>query len=255
MAKPDKLMQQWMKNQLATKSNQATAMKDFCSSVTTAAHAIGWNGTVTASVHQFAYLMEFDCSHGTHYAEQITGKTILFAQNPEALVKALVSRLPLACPEEHEPAPIIDYVSQLWDSAQFTVIPAHYVTWGGGFTSYSGYGSNSVVSGLAKLVPAISGEAFPCPVDECAQRSIISSLIPHINDLHKWSREAIADWLDSLDVDLTIRPVDKETQECPSESMPSEPLPVAVSDMTLTVPLSWYSTLTLGKSSLIQTLS
>lgn len=243
----------WVK-QLAQqpKPNKSKLMKDFGSALTGAANKIGWNGTVTPSVHQFAYLLEFDCSHGTHYTEQITDKTILFALNPEALVDALVSRLPLACPEEHEPAPVIDYVSQLWDSAQFTVIPMQYVTWGS-FNSYSGFGSNSIVSGLAKLVPAISGDAFPCPMDECSMRSTISSLIPHINDTHKWSREAIADWLDSLDVDLTIRPVDKETQECPSESTPSEPLPVAVSDMTLTVPLSWYSTLTLGNSSLIQT--
>jgi len=32
----------------------------------------------------------------------------------------------------------------------------------------------------------------------------VSVAIQHLNDEHKWTREAIADWLDTLDVDLTF---------------------------------------------------
>lgn len=33
----------------------------------------------------------------------------------------------------------------------------------------------------------------------------VGSLIVHLNDDHKWRREQIADWLDSLDLDLSFR--------------------------------------------------
>lgn len=33
----------------------------------------------------------------------------------------------------------------------------------------------------------------------------LSWVIAHLNDIHHWSREKIADWLDSLDVDIRVR--------------------------------------------------
>jgi hypothetical protein len=36
------------------------------------------------------------------------------------------------------------------------------------------------------------------------KHTILANII-HLNDSHRWSREDIADWLDTLDVDLTIK--------------------------------------------------
>lgn len=39
----------------------------------------------------------------------------------------------------------------------------------------------------------------------CGAIGKLSVIIIHLNDAHKWSREAIADWLESLDIDLSFR--------------------------------------------------
>lgn len=44
------------------------------------------------------------------------------------------------------------------------------------------------------------GEAF----SRCYANASITDVVMHLNDNHKWTREAIADWLDTLDVDLTF---------------------------------------------------
>lgn len=48
-----------------------------------------------------------------------------------------------------------------------------------------------------------------CP--ECGGRQNFpngqNNLIPHLNDYHKWSREAIADWLETMEVKYSIRPM------------------------------------------------
>ena len=42
-----------------------------------------------------------------------------------------------------------------------------------------------------------------------------NNLIPHLNDYHKWSREAIADWLETMEVKYSIRPmVTPEPESC-----------------------------------------
>lgn len=37
-----------------------------------------------------------------------------------------------------------------------------------------------------------------CPVEGCRKRLVLSALIVHINDDHRWSREQIAAWLESV---------------------------------------------------------
>jgi hypothetical protein len=39
---------------------------------------------------------------------------------------------------------------------------------------------------------------------ESPEDALLSAVIMHLNDKHAWTREKIADWLDDLDVDLTI---------------------------------------------------
>lgn len=77
----------------------------------------------------------------------------------------------------------------------------------------SGYPDHTEFSSMArrfaKVVPNI-GEMVACP--ECDMEESIYYIIMHRNDIHKKSREDIADWLDNLDVDLTVR---KEPHELP----------------------------------------
>jgi hypothetical protein len=44
----------------------------------------------------------------------------------------------------------------------------------------------------------LEGTVRRCPVDGCKKRLVLSALIVHINDEHRWSREQIATWLESV---------------------------------------------------------
>ena len=71
----------------------------------------------------------------------------------------------------------------------------------------------SVVSQLFEICPGLTTTRSPCPEGDLGAVNL-SSLIPHLNDNHRWTRERIADWLETLDVDLTVKPKIKE--EMPS---------------------------------------
>ena len=60
-----------------------------------------------------------------------------------------------------------------------------------------------VLRELTQVCPALATDEFKCP--ECMYLAVLGGIIPHLNDVHVWSRDAIADWLESLDVDLTIQ--------------------------------------------------
>lgn len=75
--------------------------------------------------------------------------------------------------------------------------------------------SFQIKSILEKCLPQIldSSYSVPCPKG-CRpgfHEGNIASLIVHLNDDHKWSREQIADWLDTLDVDLSFPVPEGET--------------------------------------------
>ncbi len=56
-------------------------------------------------------------------------------------------------------------------------------------------------------LPALFNHKESCPVKDCSESKIASalrSIIIHLNDYHLWDRERVADWLETLDVDLTI---------------------------------------------------
>lgn len=91
-----------------------------------------------------------------------------------------------------------------------------------GSVSAGGSGGPGILGGLMSICPGLVTVCRPCPECHTAQGAL-SSMIPHINDVHQWSREKIASWLDIIsddpDVDLTIQPKKKETKrEQPSIS-------------------------------------
>lgn len=75
----------------------------------------------------------------------------------------------------------------------------------GSFTLKDMQGTSYGNSGrlLSKALPALQVEVLS-PCEQHAWSSELEAVIIHLNDTHKWSREQIADWLDTLDVDLAF---------------------------------------------------
>lgn len=46
----------------------------------------------------------------------------------------------------------------------------------------------------------------PLPFMKHEHWQFLGYMLIHLNDYHKWSRERIADWLETLDLDITARP-------------------------------------------------
>lgn len=57
---------------------------------------------------------------------------------------------------------------------------------------------------LAKMFPSLETFRADCPECIIMGNERLYDLIIHINDQHEWTREQIADFLDTLDVDLSI---------------------------------------------------
>jgi hypothetical protein len=61
-----------------------------------------------------------------------------------------------------------------------------------------------VRSNLLKMFPGLKENAR-CPVCEKAPLQMVVDLVIHLNDTHKWTRMQVADWTESLDIDLTLK--------------------------------------------------
>ncbi|HET9118502.1 MAG TPA: hypothetical protein VFN75_10605 [Pseudonocardiaceae bacterium] len=64
----------------------------------------------------------------------------------------------------------------------------------------------TVVDELTQLFPALTDNATVCPAVGACGPYRLDHVIQHLNDQHRWARERIADWLDTLDIDLTMQP-------------------------------------------------
>lgn len=62
-------------------------------------------------------------------------------------------------------------------------------------------GLESFAFKLKEEIPELSS-VVECP--ECNRRKSLFDMIIHLNDYHKASRESIADWIDTLDIDTTF---------------------------------------------------
>ena len=64
--------------------------------------------------------------------------------------------------------------------------------------------ASQVVADLARMLPDLLKQVL-CPA--CYAYDLSATLqrqVQHLNDAHQWTREAIADWLETLDVDLSF---------------------------------------------------
>jgi hypothetical protein len=73
---------------------------------------------------------------------------------------------------------------------------------------------------LVRLIPGLKVKGIKCPVSTAVSAFeldlwgqithdgihtlTLAHLIVHLNDDHRWKRERLADWLDSLDIDLSF---------------------------------------------------
>lgn len=56
---------------------------------------------------------------------------------------------------------------------------------------------------LKNMLPDLKGKYYTCP--QCDQELTLFDMIMHLNDDHQKTREEIADWLETLDADLTFK--------------------------------------------------
>ena len=100
----------------------------------------------------------------------------------------------------------------VWDEKTNSYISKYdvaYVETGASSASWDNttLSTHGIVAVLTSLFPMIDKIIeFPCSCGSKVPeyKDTIHDIIIHLNDKHKWSREKIADWLDSLDVDLTL---------------------------------------------------
>lgn len=67
-----------------------------------------------------------------------------------------------------------------------------------------------LVDRLAELIPGMD-EAVRHPAEECPRGwregalDTVRGMVIHLNDTHEWTYQQIAEWLDTLDIDLSVR--------------------------------------------------
>jgi hypothetical protein len=59
---------------------------------------------------------------------------------------------------------------------------------------------------LTWFFDCLEGRMIGCPVEGCKKRVLLSVMIVHLNDIHQWSRERIAAWLEQLNGDPAADP-------------------------------------------------
>lgn len=79
-------------------------------------------------------------------------------------------------------------------------------------TSTSGYGTgSSILKQLRQVFGDIFSELVSCPSCEGSYIISLGEMIQHLNDSpHNWSRESIADWIETLDIDINAKEVDND---------------------------------------------
>jgi hypothetical protein len=51
---------------------------------------------------------------------------------------------------------------------------------------------------LERLFDCLEGTSRRCPEEGCRKKVMLAAIIVHLNDDHRWSRERIAAWVESL---------------------------------------------------------
>lgn len=194
--------------------------------------APGWSvGSITFNQGSMAGKVDIRCPHGQILDWAISWQELVNTPFPNELADHVGIAIVKQCrtahantwmwtPPSSQPMtnPSIslnydDYVAnlQMEMTKSFTMqwdTMANNILYGNG----GGSSGNSVIDQLIQLVPELASATAKCPACPTA-KGPVTSLIPHINDDHKWTRGQIADWLETLDVDLTVKPKKKENND------------------------------------------
>lgn len=73
-----------------------------------------------------------------------------------------------------------------------------------GYTPFHQDVGTIVQNNLHKLIPGLRA-TVKCPACAEIHKDSLSKMIIHLNDTYKWSRNKVADWIESLDVDTTVK--------------------------------------------------
>lgn len=76
--------------------------------------------------------------------------------------------------------------------------------------TYKGFNGSKVQDDLREVLPCLY-QTVKCPACKKNYTAVMSEIIIHLNDEHDWTREAIADWSESLDIDISVK--EKEDNE------------------------------------------
>lgn len=82
--------------------------------------------------------------------------------------------------------------------------------------------TSNITRGLKEILPAITAKVkYPCQTYQAQEEKdclavshegSLDQVIMHLNDSHRWTREQIADWLESLDIDLQFKNLEEVTK-------------------------------------------
>lgn len=67
-----------------------------------------------------------------------------------------------------------------------------------------GFRGTTVQDSLKNVLPCLY-EQVKCPDLSCGETKDMATMIIHLNDGHLWTREAIADWAEALDIDISVK--------------------------------------------------
>lgn len=145
-----------------------------------ASHGLYLQGTQRSQTGAYT-TFEFRCRHGVWLRESVNDQVMYQAKNIDDILAVVVWRVKQWCICDHLQMPVASYDAP----------------------------SSQVIDELITLAPVLDTSMQYCP--DCSNwsppnsfRLTLGSVIIHLNDHHHWTRERIADWLDTLNIDLTI---------------------------------------------------
>ena len=209
------------------------AEQQFLQQLELRAQQQGWEVTLKFSGSQTPHV-HFRCPHGKVCKEDIYPESLTEYPSVKGVADQYFRRAVRFCKSEHDeqkyysvwpilkmesfennwtiiPNPLDAYVV----TNLLSVIGQQMISWGTepySFGAITATLHHPVRTALSEVCPALDSERAPCPLDHCGWSATLGELVPHVNDHHHWSREDIATWLESLDVDLTIQRKETDVQ-------------------------------------------
>ena len=137
------------------------------------------------------------------------------------VVSEVIMSLRDECKKKEPGQDIAKYEGSLWSASVYQIKilsdePGVYVPPGSPVGGSGTKETDSTVVILENLFPALKTmKSGGCPApfsSRCLfprEKVTLAALVMHLNDAHEWTRERIADWLETLPIDLTIQAVSK----------------------------------------------